>query len=225
LVPFEVERAGVLSINDLFLKKRESIEVDQFEQCHENFENLDSWLPNMRTQILALGKRLDAERNFVHFPLVTIVEELENICSAVRLLKYDYIPLDWVSSSLRELRIPYSMLVEAYFQIWHTRSGDRFIVDFLAGAISALLLNWVAAATRQMDDQNDDKRFCLQAVRSQQMEAWINTLIIHNVKVPLSASYDSESRRQTATLTAKNLDAIKKELKRLDMIFSAEYRR
>lgn len=148
LVPFEIQRASLLGIGDLFQKTRESIEIDQFEQCHESFENLDSWVPNMRTQILTLGKRLNAERNFIHFPLVTIVEELENVCAAVRLLKYDYVPLDWVSSSLRELKIPYSILVEAYFQMWHTRSGDRFIADFLAGAISALLLSWVTSATR-----------------------------------------------------------------------------
>lgn len=75
-----------------------------------------------------------------------------------------------------------------------------------------------------MDDQNDDKRFCLHAVRSQQMDGWIKTLAPH-VKSLSTVSYDTESRKETSALTRKNLELIKKELKRLDMIFSTEYRR
>lgn len=143
-----VRSADIRKIAALFHEKREFVEVDEHEQCYESFEDFDSWLPKLRSQVINLGKRLEADRNSVHFPLVMIVDELEYICAAIRLWKYDSIPLDWVSTSLRELKIPFSSLVEAYFQIWHTRCGDNFIVDFLAGSISALLLNWISDATR-----------------------------------------------------------------------------
>lgn len=76
---------------------------------------------------------------------------------------------------------------------------------------------------RQPDQQNDDKRFCIQAVRSQQMSTWLTHLRAH---VGVAARHmGSDSRREISERTGRNLDKINEELRRLDMISSTEYSR
>lgn len=143
-MPLEADNAD---INTVLEKRRAGTDVDEDGQCREYFADFQNWLPYLKEQVIILGKLLDADRKFVHFPLVTIVEDLEYIYAAVRLNNHS-LPLDWVSTTLRELKIPYGMLVETYFQIWASRREDGFVVEFLAGSISALILNWISDAAR-----------------------------------------------------------------------------
>lgn len=146
MVPFD--DAGDDRIRAILESKRARLEIDEYGQCYDNFLNFNDWAPILLKEVVGLGKRLDADRNFIHFPIGVVIEELEDIFGALRLIQYNCFSLDYVSTALRELNIPYGMLVEAYFQIWATRGRDEFIADFLAGSISVLLLNWISDAAR-----------------------------------------------------------------------------
>lgn len=145
LVPLDVDDDRIRRV---LKDKRATLDVDEESQCHDAFGDYENWMQKLRHEVVELGKRLEADRNQTHFPLVVIVEELEDIVAALRLVRHDCFPLDYVSTMLRELKIAYGLLVEAYFQIWSTRGHDNFNADSLAGSISALLLNWISDAAR-----------------------------------------------------------------------------
>lgn len=158
LVPLDVDDERIRRV---LKDKRATLDVDEEGQCRDAFGNYENWMQKLRQEVVELGKRLEADRNQTHFPLVVIVEELEDIVAALRLVRHDCFPLDYVSTMLRELKIAYGLLVEAYFQIWSTRGHDNFNADSLAGSISALLLNWISDAARYVAlDKASDLTAC-----------------------------------------------------------------
>lgn len=111
--------------------------------------DVDAWLPLFKQQFHDLGAHLDARSNPVHFPVVLLVEELEDIISTVHLIQPGKLPVTYVASCFRDLAVPRGVLVEAYLQVFE-RSVDKTAEaqTYLLASTLHLLLDWVRDSLR-----------------------------------------------------------------------------
>ncbi len=86
------------------------------------FESHEAWLPALQLQVVQLGQALNGAQDAAAFPLMTLLDELEEI-AATLVVCGSGAPRGWATRCLVSVGLAHGPLVESYMQLFEEWAG------------------------------------------------------------------------------------------------------
>jgi hypothetical protein len=86
------------------------------------FESHEAWLPALQLQVVQLGQALNGAQDTSAFPLMTLLDELEEI-AATLVVCGSGAPRGWATRCLMSVGLAHGPLVESYMQLFEEWAG------------------------------------------------------------------------------------------------------